>query len=401
MSALAVDMFILSNRRYGHDKRGHGTRPTSRTPQRSRAMVYRRNELVGNTMLPVDVVMHPSWWFHHEGITFDEDFFFHPARRVEVERKMEQALFERWGRWGLGRQHAEDRPELGAVHLAAGWLLSAMLGCRIDFFEDGPPQVIAAGRDSMEIDPDAAFTSEPYKRFEALHDALKTRFGYVTGDVNWGGVLNLALDLRGQAFLMDMIEDPDAAVRMAAGIAAVIERFTGELARASGSTSISVNRVVGHLPRPVLLHSECSHVMISTATYERLLMPFDVAWSRQYRPYGIHYCGEDPHRYAESFAKLPHLDFLALGWGGDVAALRRHLPDTFLNIRYSPVDIVHQSPEEIRQTIRRLVHASDNPYLTGVCCINMDHQVRDEQVTALLEEVDTLRREYAAASPVG
>ena len=34
-------------------------------------------------------------------------------------------------------------------------------------------------------------------------------------------------------------------------------------------------------------------------------MPFDAEWSDRYRPFGIHYCGKDPHRYAASFAKLP------------------------------------------------------------------------------------------------
>jgi len=66
-------------------------------------------------------------------------------------------------------------------------------------------------------------------------------------------------------------------------------------------------------------------------------MPFDADWSRRLRPFGIHYCGKDPHRYADVFARLPHLDFLDLGWGGDVAKLRQALPNTFLNIRYSPV----------------------------------------------------------------
>ena len=73
------------------------------------------------------------------------------------------------------------------------------------------------------------------------------------------------------------------------------------------------------------------------------------------RPFGIHYCGKDPHRYAEVFARLPHLDFLDVGWGGDVARLRQALPNTFLNIRYSPTEIVKQTPDEIRQTVRRLV----------------------------------------------
>ena len=51
-------------------------------------MRYPRNEHLNSPMLPVDIVLHPSWWHHHEGITFDEDFFFHPARRVEAERQM-------------------------------------------------------------------------------------------------------------------------------------------------------------------------------------------------------------------------------------------------------------------------------------------------------------------------
>ena len=89
-----------------------------------------------------------------------------------------------------------------------------------------------------------------------------------------------------------------------------------------------------------------------------------------------------------------------MGWGGDVAELRRHLPDTFLNLRYSPVEIVQQTPDEIRQTVRRLVHESANPWLTGVCCINMDQNVRDDQIAAIFEEVESLREEYAAVESI-
>ena len=59
------------------------------------------------------------------------------------------------------------------------------------------------------------------------------------------------------------------------------------------------------------------------------------------------------------------------------------------------MDIVKQTPEVIRQTVRKLVRDSGNPWLTGVCCINMDQHVRDEQITAILEEVETLREEYS------
>ena len=359
-------------------------------------MPYPRNDLLKNPLLPVEIVLAPAWWYHHEGITFDEDFFYHPVRRVEAERKMEEVLHQRWGRFGLGADHDRELPLVGAVHLAAGYLISEMLGCRVDYLADSPPQVVCAERDSLEISPHDAFGSPAYKRLEHLTDSLKTRFGYLAGDVNWSGILNIALDLRGQTFFMDMIDKPDAAARLIADIGTVIDRFTTGLSAQTGSTSISVNRTVGHIDRPVFLHSECSHVMVSVADYEKFLMPLDVEWSRRRRPFGIHYCGADPHRYAESFAKLPRLDFLDVGSGGDVAVLRRHLPDTFLNLRYSPVDIVGQTPEEIRQSVRGMVRASENPRLTGVCCINMDEQVTDAQITAIFEEVETLREEYAA-----
>jgi len=359
-------------------------------------MNYPRNESLQNDMLPVDVVLGPAWWHRHEGIVFDEDFFFHPARRVEAERKMERALHERWGRWGLGADHDKNLPVVGAVHLAAGYLISEMLGCRVDYLPDGPPQVVPANLAELEISPDDAFASPAYRRFAALAEGLKTRHGGLVGDVNFSGILNAAIDLRGQTLFMDMLDQPEKVSQFLAGIAAVMERFTSQIVRETGSTSISVNRNVRNIPRPVWLHSECSHVMISTDQYERFLMPFDVAWSRASRPFGIHYCGADPHRYAEVFAKLPHLDFLDVGWGGDVAVLRRRLPNTFLNLRYSPVEIVKQSPDEIRQTIRELVLASGNPYLTGVCCINMDDHVSDEQIAAIFEEVESLRAEYRA-----
>ena len=42
----------------------------------------------------------------------------------------------------------------------------------------------------------------------------------------------------------------------------------------------------------------------------------------------------------------------------------------------------------------RLVRDSGNPYLTGVCCINMDESVPDERITTIFETVKTLRKEF-------
>ncbi len=355
--------------------------------------------LLRNPLLPVEIVFAPGWWHRHAGITFDEDFFFHPAKRVEAERKMEQVLFDRWGRFGLGADHDKTLPVVGAVHLAAGFLLSEMLGCEVQYLADGPPLVRPADCESLDVSVEAALKSPAYRRWDALCDSLRQKHGGLVGDVDFNGILNLALDLRGQSLFLDMLDRPESVAQSFNSIAAVMEAFTDMMRQRTGSTSISVNRTVRWFPEPVFLHSECSLVMISVADYERFLMPFDAAWSLTRRPFGIHYCGGDPHRYATTLARLPHLDFLDVGWGGDVAVLRRALPGTFLNLRYSPVEIARHTPEEIRQTVRRLVAESANPWLTGVCCINMDENVTDEQVTALLEEVESLCTEHQCCCP--
>jgi len=347
-------------------------------------------------LLPVEIVLAPSWWFRHEGITFDEDFFYHPARRVEAERQMENALYERWGEFGLGENRNEDLPLVGPVHLAAGYLISEMLGCKIEYSQDSPPLVIPAERENLYVNPDDAFRSEAFGRFMQLVDSLKLRFGYLLGDVNWSGVLNLALDLRDQRLFTDMFDRPDQVLDFINNIGLVVERFVGVVERETGTSSISVNRTVRFFDKPIFLHSECSHTMISTADYEKFLMPTDAYWSQRFRPFGIHYCGKDLHRYVETFSRLPHLDFLDVGWGGDIRKLRKFLPDTFLNIRLSPVEIISQSTDDIREVIARLVRDSASPYLTGICCINMDDKVGDEKITAIFETVRDLRRDYMA-----
>lgn len=354
---------------------------------------------IESVALPVEVVFHPSWWFKHAGITFDEDFFFHPARRVEAEREMEQVLYDRFGQFGLGENHDRDLPVVGAVHNAAGYLLSGIMGCKLEFAENAPPEVISANRDDLAIDePEAYFKAEPFKRFDALCEKLKERFGYLTGDVGWGGVLNTAMDLRGQMIFMDMFDKPAEVRAYFRRIAAVTERFAKGIEAQTGTSSIAVNRTVRHIKEPVFLHSECSVTMISDDQYEEFIMPVDAEWSQRIRPFGIHFCGQDPHRFAKSFAKLPQLDFLDVGWGGDLKVLREHLPNTFLNIRLSPVEIVDQTPEDIRATITRLVNDSANPALTGVCCINMDDRVSDEQVSAIFETVHDLRPPASTAA---
>ncbi|MCD8186676.1 MAG: hypothetical protein LUD68_09645 [Rikenellaceae bacterium] len=205
--------------------------------------------------------------------------------------------------------------------------------------------------------------------------------------------MNLAIDLKGENILMDMMLNPEACKTYFGKIASVVERFFTFIQGRTGSNSISVNRVVRHIEKPVYLHSECTHTMISEEDYREFLMPWDAQWCQIYRPYGIHYCGNDPHRHAAAYGELPALDFFDLGWGGDIAHIRKHLPHTLLNLRLNPVDINSYSHAQIEGFIRQGVALSGNPYLTGICCINMDAETDDEKVRTIFRTVRELREE--------
>jgi len=355
--------------------------------------MIKKNETNKTPLLPVDIVFHPSWWNRHTGIVFDEDFFYHPIRRVEAERRMEMELYNRFGEFGLGVDKDKNLPQIGAVHLAAGYLLSEMVGCKIEYLENAAPQVICAHREDFIIDEDIAFQSSDFKKLLALIDALKTKYGFTCGDINWGGILNTAINLKGENILMDMALQPEKCKDYFKNIGRIIERFFTFIQSQTGSNSISVNRVVRHIAKPIYLHSECTHTMISEEDYREFLMPIDTEWSRKYRPYGIHYCGKDPHRHAVAYGELPYVDFFDLGWGGDIAMMRKHLPEALLNLRLDPVSLNSCSHEEIEKYIREGVSLSGNPYLTGICCINMDAETDDEKVRTILSVVEALRQE--------
>jgi hypothetical protein len=262
-------------------------------------------------IFPVGIVLSPEWWYVHEGITFDRDFFFDPLKRVKSEQKMEKALYERWGKYGLGTQKDEKRPEIGAVHLAAGFMLSEMMGCKVRYSKNHPPQVMPAKQDSLSLNVDDAFKSDTFKNFNRMKRQLKQKYGYLSGDVNWGGILNIALDLRGEDIFTDSMMYRDLVCGFFKAISEVIDKFTLIVQSETGTSSISVNRNVRHFDKPVFLHSECSHTMVSTDDYESLLLEYDIKWSQQKRPFGIHYCGCDPHRFCKN--TIPRFSGFRLG----------------------------------------------------------------------------------------
>lgn len=346
------------------------------------------------TFLPVEVVFHPSWWNRHYGITFDEDFFFSPAKRVESERVMRAALHARFGDLGLGEANAVPRPVIGPIHLAAGFLPSAVLGCQIRFFPHASPEVIPANltdEQAMALAvPDLA-TNPVFRKLIALMDRLEAQYGTLEGDVNWEGVQNVALNLRGTQLFLDYYDNPALARRLLQVAAETVSEIAGYVRRRTGSNSLAVNRVVGMVDSRISLHSNCTVAMISPRTYREYLLDYDRQLARDLWPYGIHHCGTDMHKVKDEYAKVDGVEYFDVGWGSDVAACRSVLPNAIFGLRLSPVRVSTLTPAEVASDVDGLLRSAGPLSRAALCCINLDDHTPDENVRAIFEVAERYR----------
>jgi hypothetical protein len=312
---------------------------------------------------------------------------------------MRTALHQRFGELGLGEApQAESlsppRPVVGPVHLAAGFLPSAVLGCQIRYSADASPEVLPANLTDDQVmalnQPDLASNST-FSRLVALMDTLEAQYGYVEGDVDWEGVQNVALNLRGSQLFLDYYDNPALARHLLDVVARTLLEMATYVRRRTGTNSLAVNRVVGTVDAPISLHSNCTVAMISAATYRRFLLEHDCQMARELWPYGIHHCGSDMHKVRQEYARVEGAEFFDVGWGSDVAACRQALPHAIFSLRLSPVRVATLSPAEVAADVASLLRAAGPLERAVLCCVNLDATTPDENVRAIFGAARTYR----------
>lgn len=334
--------------------------------------------------MPVSVIFNPNWWFRNYGIRFDEEFYFDREARIENDRRMRRALYERFG---MGPPGDEPRPVVGSEFVAGGFVAPALLGVEIRFAENQAPWPAPRNltRDqAMALRVPDIENTWPMSRWIEDMDWLERKFGRVQGDFNTDGVLNTAVQLRGQEFFLDLAEDPELVSHLCGVIMETQARVAEYVRGRTGTCSVAVNRSILHVNPAIYLHANCSTQMVSPAMFARTLLDYECRLAARLAPYGIHHCGNNLHAFAPHYARSGAV-FYDVGWGSDVARCAASLPDAFLNLRLSPMRMLSCTAGEIRADARALLAASGRSANVGLCCINMDHGTPDENVRALLE----------------
>jgi hypothetical protein len=337
-----------------------------------------------------DITFHPSWWNRNSGICFNEEFFNNPHTRIELDIKMRKHLFEKFGFWGIGEKDPSPRPILGSDLIASGYLFSQMLGCEIHYREDTPPEVLCRSLSDEEASdfraPKLSETSV-WQNVEEQIVLLQKEFGTVHCALNLQGILNLALDIRGQSFFIDMYEKKTIAMHLLDQCYTLLSVAGQRLKAISPSLSGGVTAITNYLAMPGLyVHSNCSVEMISLSNYQEFLLDYDIKLSKTFKPYGIHHCGSSMEHVVEGYAQVPDLAFAEIGAGSNIMLVRKALPRCHLNLRYSPVRLANISKEELREDLKQMIIDAGGPTpKVSISCVGITSEVTDQQIELFLE----------------
>ena len=346
--------------------------------------------------LGLEVVFHADWWKFNFDFDFSSDFYFDPDTRVQAERRMNSILSERFPGLNISDDTDRDKPVIGPLHFACGYLIPSAFGCEVTFLPDAPPEVQTLNMNEDEIIklevPDLTETPLIRKTI-GMMDILEDRFGYIEGDVGWDGLQNTALYLRGQELFIDYMTRPKLVDRLLSVIFETQVQFVNLIRNRTGTSSISINRDILKANPTLNVHSNCSLVMISPELYEKYLLPFEKQLAAHLAPYGIHHCGSGMEKKAKLFSQVEGLEYVDVGYGSDMRLCREFLPDQIFSTRLSPVKLEKMNPDEVMREVKRLVRAAGDFEKQVVCCINMSHQVPDQNIFAIQEAIDQLKTE--------
>jgi len=330
-----------------------------------------------------NIVFHPSWWHRNAGIDFSARFFLDPEYRIQADQTMRRVLYERFGSCGLGEEDPQPRPILGSDMLACGYLSSLIMGCGVEFAPDDAPQVLCANlseEQALALQMPDFDTNPVWQNIQYQLDWLREKFGWVDTCIDFNGVQNLAMDLRGQDLFLDYYDEDSPAQNLLE----VSYRVTRELCRRFKAYSPCISGGVSNICKNVLpevvLHSNCSVEMISQQTYEQWLLPYEIKLAEEFPVYGIHHCGQSMEHVVEGYAKTPNLRLVEVGAFSDLEACVRALPETTLiNARYSPVRLAQVTEQELYRELKTMTEILPGKRLS-ISCVGIDDSVSDERI---------------------
>jgi hypothetical protein len=293
----------------------------------------------------------PGWYRSRLGIDFSEQWHTDPLFRFETLTKMKSHLHECFPEVSYFVPGGNPDHSCATISGVYGIMfMSGLFGLEVEYREDNWPD--AAGgknltKEELEASP-VPLPGENYELFLQGHPlftglmnqmtVLEERFSIIPGYMNYQGILNIALKLRGQDIFLDLYDDPEfvhTLFRRIAGLIGAVSKRIQARQRASG------------FPVNLLSMSNCVINMCRPEQYAEYLLPLDRELSTEYERFGIHTCNWDATPYLEDINTIEGLGYLDTGPMADLEKIRSLFSDTRRAVLYSPVWLIEKDETEI------------------------------------------------------
>jgi hypothetical protein len=327
----------------------------------------------------------PKWYRDRLGTDFGEAWHLDPVYRYEQSVRMRQLLEELFPtvdyfRLRMREGSSDGRPAAGGRPAASSsgsfcpacatissvygiMLVSSCYGLQLAYREDNWPD--AAGGTHLDKEtltdlisrspfdfsrPDTIARSLPgggptIMALFGQMDEIAKRWGPIHGYLNYQGILNIALKLRGNDIFTDMYDDTE----FVKGLFDHIARTIGDL-----SKTVQARQRASGFDIDLLSMSNCAMNMVSPLQYEEFVLPLDRRLSGGYARFGVHTCNWVIDPYAESLRKIDKMDYIDTGIGSDLARLKHRFPDTRRAVLYTPGEAESRSLAEIHADLKRI-----------------------------------------------
>jgi len=251
-------------------------------------------------------------------------------------------------------------PECATISSVYGiMLVASCYGLRVEYRQDNWPD--AAGGAHLSKEEIAGIVSRgafDFSRPEALPgggataralfsqmEEIRRRWGPIHGYLNYQGILNIALKLRGNDLFIDLFDDPEFAKALFGHIAGTIGSLSKTVQARQRESGFDID---------LLSMSNCVMSMVSPEQYEEFVLPLDLRLSREYPRFGVHTCNWKIDPYVEKLRKIGRMGYIDTGLGSDLARVKALFPDARRAVLYTPGDAESKSLDDIAADLERV-----------------------------------------------
>ena len=291
---------------------------------------------------------------------------------MRTDQQAQRFLHERFGDIGLGDPDPAPVLQLGYDDTLNVTLLfggEPRIRDGVSWVEPGHLDV---GRIATLAVPDVA-TTWPHTRFLEQFEEAAKRFG--AGAVRPPrphGVLEQALDLCGDAFLVELVERPGRAGRL-------LDVLADTVIRVKEFWDVTCFGEV----RPGLSLGGCSTTMLSPQMVAFALVPRYARIARHVGEAFICACGSST-QHLENWAAVADARYVRCGWGTDLAQAARILGDRHIKASLSVVRAARLTAPEFAGDVRGVLEALADVDHVSLLLINAAQDTPDENIRTLV-----------------